>query len=259
MYLSYFGMALLLVAVIYGLFRLAASTGHSVVFATVTTFALTVGIAFVSVVNHSNNAVSVETGNVDMWYPRATVASAAERGLFAGVPADSTVVIDSSEPAWDIRGKPAFFTGQGGATVASIVTVAKAVETIQATKPDSTSADGAVTYSVPPQSDTYYLKYGSAWQGNGYAMLGKVREVSVAANGAASMQLEPVRLYMSAAPLSASTPPVLSGPHDPGLASASPTELGIDPNQMTAIASGREWSLFETIPGGTLTWDAVTR
>jgi len=255
-YLSYFGVALLFLAVIYGLFRLAASAERAVAVAlsTVTTFALVVGVFYVSVVNHANNGIAVETGNVNVWYPRVTVAAAAERGLFTGVPGDSTVIIDGSEPAWDIYGGPAFFTGQAGVTVASMMPVAKAVETIQATAPASTSADDARTYTVSPQANTYYLKYGSAWQGNGYALLGRIHELTVVANGAISMQLEPVRLYMSAAPLSASTPPLLSGPHGQGLATTSPTELGIDPNEMAVVASGGEWTLLETIPGGTVTW-----
>jgi hypothetical protein len=255
-YLSYFGVALLLFSLIYGLFRLAASAERSVAVAlsTVTTFALAVGIAYVSVVNHANNGIAVETGNVAYWYPRVTVAAAAERGLFTGVPADSTVVIDGSEPAWDIQGQPAFFTGYAGARVAATVTVAKAVETMRATTPSSTSADGAAMYFVSPQSNVYYLTYRSAWRGNGYAMLGRVRELKVAANGALSMQLEPVRLYMAATPLAASTPSLLHGPHGQGLATTSPTELGIDPNEMAMVASGLEWSLFGTIPGGTLSW-----
>jgi hypothetical protein len=253
-YLSYFGVALLLVALIYGLFRLAASAERSAAFATVTTIALAVGIAYVSVVNHANNGIAVETGNESVWYPRVTVAAAAERGLFTGVPADATIVIDGSEPAWDVAGVPPFFTGQAGVRVTSMVTVAKAVETMRATTPSSTSADGAATYLVSPQSDVYYLTYRSAWRGNGYAMLGRVRELTVAANGAPSMQLEPVRLFMSAAPLSASTPNLLLGPHGQGLPTTSPTELGIDPNDMAMVASGSEWSLFGTIPGGTLSW-----
>ena len=77
------------------------------------------------------------------------------------------------------------------------------------------------------------------------------------------MQLEPVRLFMSASPVSASTPNLLLGPngqglvlgpHGQGLATTSPTELGIDPNEMAMVASGLEWSLFGTIPGGTLSW-----
>jgi hypothetical protein len=255
-YLSYFGVALLLVALIYGLFRLAASAKRSVAVAlsAVTTLALAVGIAYVGVVNHANNGIAVETGNAALWYPRVTVAAAAERGLFTGVPADSTIVIDGSEPTWDVIGVPPFFTGYAGARVTSMVTVAKAVETMRATTPSSTSADGAAMYLVSPQSNVYYLKYGSALEGNGYAMLGRVRELTVAANGALSMQLEPVRLYMSAAPLSASTPSLLYGPHGQGLATTSPTELGIDPNEMAMVASGWEWSLFGTIPGGTLSW-----
>jgi hypothetical protein len=250
------GVGFLLLALIYGFFRLAASAERAVAVAlsTVTTFALAVGIAYVGVVNHANNGIAVETGNVSVWYPRVTVAAAAERGLFTGVPADATIVIDGSEPAWDVAGVPPFFTGQAGVRVTSMVTVAKAVETMRATTPSSTSADGAATYLVSPQSDVYYLTYRSAWRGNGYAMLGRVRELTVAANGAPSMQLEPVRLFMSAAPLSASTPNLLLGPHGQGLPTTSPTELGIDPNDMAMVASGSEWSLFGTIPGGTLSW-----
>jgi len=248
-YLSYFGAALLLVAAVYGLFRLAAGAGPSVLAASVTTFALAAAMAYVGVLNHANNAILVETGNVSVWYPRVTVAAAADRGLFTGVPADSTVAIAGSEPAWDIQGAPPFFTGHGGVTVASLVAATRIVEIIQATTPSSTSADGTVSYVLSPQSNVYFLKYGSAWEGNGYAQLGKVRELDVAANGAPTLQLEPVRLYLSAAPLSASTPRLLRGPHGQGLATTSPTEIGIDASQMTRVASGREWSLFETIPG----------
>jgi len=248
--------AVFLVAVIYSLFRLAASAERSVAVAlpTVLTLALVAGMAYAGVVNHANNGIAVETGNVYVWYPRVAVAAAMQRGLFAGVPADSTVVIDGSEPAWDTQGVPPFFTGQAGVRVTSMVTVAKAVETMRATTPSSTSADGAATYPVPSQSDVYYLTYRSAWSGNGYAMLGRVRELTVAASGALSVQMEPVRLYMSAAPLSASTPSLLHGPHAPGLATTSPTELGIDPNEMAVVASGSDWSLFGSIPGGTVSW-----
>jgi hypothetical protein len=97
----------------------------------------------------------------------------------------------------------------------------------------------------------YFLDYGSGWEGNGYAQLGKVRELKLAANGAPTLQMEPVRLYLSAAPLSASAPRLLRGPHGQGLATTSPTELGIDASQVTRVASGADWSLFETIPGVT--------
>jgi len=250
-YLSYFGVALLLLALIYGLFRLAASAKRSVAVAlsTVTTLALAVGIAYVGVVNHANNAIEVENGNAAVWYPRATVMTAMERGLFAGLPADLRLVVGGAGPGyWGVR-DPAFFSGYSGVKVAAVVTVAEAVATMRATTPSSTSEDGAVTYLMPPQSDVYYLTYGGAWEGNGSAVLGKIRELKRAANGALSMQLESVRLYMSA-----STPSLLPGPHGQGLATTSPTELGIDPNEMAMVASGWEWSLFGTIPGGTLSW-----
>jgi hypothetical protein len=250
------GVDFLLLALTYGLFRVTASAERAVAVAlsTVTTFALSIGIPYVSVVNHANNSIAVETGNVSVWYPRVTVAAAVQRGLFTGVPADATIVIDGSEPAWDVAGVPPFFTGQAGVTVASMVNVAKAIETMRATTPSFTSADGASTYLVSPQSDIYYLAYKSAWRGNGYAMLGRIREVTVAANGVPSIELEPAHVFMSTAPLEASTPNLLLGPHGQGLATTSPTELGIDPNEMNRVASGSEWSLFATITGGTLTW-----
>ena len=250
------GVAFLLLALVFGLFRLEASARRSVsiALATVATLALAVGLAYVAVVNRTNNAIAVESANVAFWYPRATIAIAAERGLFTEVVATSTVAIDDSEPTWDIYGQPPFYTGDAGVRVAAQVPFSKAVETIKETPPTSALADGVATYLLTPQSSIYYLKYGSAWEGNGYAILGKVRELKVASNGSVSMQLERVRIYMSAAPLSASTPGLLSGSHRQGLASTSPTELGIDPNEMEMVASGSEWSLFGTTAGGTLTW-----
>jgi hypothetical protein len=250
---THLGLALLPLALTYGLFRIAVSaerrSSATVALAAATALALTVGIAYVGVVNHANNAIEVENGNAAVWYPRATIMTAMERGLLAGLPAGINLVIGGAGPGhWDVR-DPAFFSGYSGVKVAAVVTVAKAVETIRATTTTSTSADGATTYLMPPQSDVYYLTYGGAWEGNGSAVLGRIRELEVTADGALSMQLEPARLY-----LSASTHSLLPGPHGQGLATTSPTELGIDPNEMEMVASGSEWSLFGTISGGTLTW-----
>jgi hypothetical protein len=72
------------------------------------------------------------------------------------------------------------------------------------------------------------------------------------------MQLESVRLYLSADPISVSTPRLLFGPHGQGLATTSPAELGIDPLLMAEITSGPGSSLFGTVPGGTISWGPLT-
>jgi hypothetical protein len=247
-YASCFGMALLLLALTCGLYRLAARAKRSVVVSAVVTVLLAAGLGYVAVVNHENNRISVETANVNVWYARDMVTTAMERGLLNGLPSGSTLVMSGVMP-WDV---PEFFSAHGDIGVASVTALTDFAKDLSQGAPTSVAGDGTATYRVSPGQNSFYLEYGAAWENNGYAVIGKIYKVRVAADGTISVQLEPASVYAVAAPLATTTPRLLSGRHPPGLRAATPSEVGVDPAKMTLVASGPNWRIFSTISGATI-------
>lgn len=248
-YVSYFGVAILLVAGV----RAALSCARPLPWARVAFTGLAVALAGiavgVAVLNYQNNALDVEFADRQLLYPRVLDAAAIEHGLFQGVPAGSRLVVGSPQMSWAIK---LFFESNTGKRLAA-VSWGDPLPALPSHAPSSTAADGIKTYDLAG-SNVYYLSDRTFWMDNGIAILGKVDQLTVRPDRVLNVTLGATHVYISAAPLSASEPALPSWPFGNGVSAVTPAVVGLDPTKMTEVSSGSAWGLFKSNPGYTVTF-----
>ncbi|MCL4368414.1 MAG: hypothetical protein M1337_04530 [Actinobacteria bacterium] len=248
-YVSYFGLTLLLAAALYGLYSQAAkATAWAGMISAGITATLVLAVVYVGVVNHENNRIDVETNNYRFWYPRALETRALQRGLFTEVPSGSRLIISGPQP-WDFAH---FFATTGGVNVTTVAATRDPAQLLSPGTPRQPSSDGGWVYAVPAVDNLYFLEYRAAWSDNGFVGLGRVKQMTVSGSGKTSILLEPFYLYISATPLASGAAELLFDWRGRGFTGVSPSQMGINPATVVTIGSGLTWALYRAAQGVTI-------
>lgn len=244
-YLSYFGVALILIAALQALRARVAGQPASRAIGIVVAVVVAAACVGVGLMNFGNNTIDVEAWNRRAWYPREVLTEAIGAGLFSAVPQGATVVV-ANPNAWD---NASFYAAEAGKSFTVKPVDATSVATFVAGRTSTVATDGATVYRFSADENTYLLTYRGFWSGNGFAVLGRIDEVAVSATGEPVVKLEPVSLYIAAKPLPGSQATIPGAALQSPVTQVSPAVLGIDPSTLTAVGSGASWGLFKTAPG----------
>lgn len=153
-YISYFGLSAIF---IYIVSRLTNSPKRVFII-------IAIVFATIGALNYSNNIYVVENSNAYWLYPRLIIENGINDGLFNSIPDRSTLILDSNYP-WD---QPAFYIMHS--KVRSIL------------PPKMIDYYGLATNYNFMYNATYntkfYLRYGALSRSEGYAILGKIENLS---------------------------------------------------------------------------------
>lgn len=172
-YFSYYGLIMVAIFLVDKLYhgKMAIKKSHTAIFS----IAFSVIAGCIGVVNYTTNSIVVDHINRTWLYPRKTIQNAMQRGLFRDVPADAGLFVDSSF-IWD---QLAFYRRYSGV---KLKYVGFPGSYLQGTSfPDSKFEEGNpgkdITIPVSENENLYYLSYSGQSKENGYAILGKVKNI----------------------------------------------------------------------------------
>jgi len=183
-YISYFGLILISVYIIYNLYYNLFSINANLF----KMAAMCLALAMVSIcaLNYSNNYNIIERFNSVYLYPRDIAEMSMNDGIFNYVPNGSILVVDSIYP-WD---QPAFYLMYSGTKFKSIqnsIKMAWAMPPSISTSgflsgglPRSALVEqnqGACLYNFSNEDNVYYFRYHSITKNIGYVILGSIEDL----------------------------------------------------------------------------------
>jgi hypothetical protein len=201
--------------------------------------AIVITLTCLGAVNAEINRRSIETANEAVWYPREIAASAMRNGLMDQVPSGATVVTPDR----------ADFIAENTGTAVRTTWSSDPMTWLPPGTSSVTGTDGSVTYMPSETSPVYYLSSTGAWQGNGAAIVGRIRSLAVGRDGTRTLDLGGVRMYLADSPLPSDAALPLFGQRSAGLTGLDPRVIGLQPSDVDVVRSGPGWGLFKTRPG----------
>lgn len=247
-YVSCFGMTLMGLAAIVAMARSKWASRSRLISGAIAVV-LVGGIAGVAVVNYQNNVLDVADTNRHWKYPRMVESAALERGLIAGLPEDSALLVNGAM-SWDTADFVRQYSGKelsavGGAANAAAVLKAADIE-IGATQASvSTNLDA---------SDVYYLSYGSSSASDGYAVLGRVRSVEPQADGSVLGAVDAMYVYVSTSARLDVSGGLPKSVQARSMTGGSPVDAVLDASVTKQVVdSGPTWVLYRVDPGYRIT------
>ncbi len=260
-YISYFGLSMMLSSVVFYLLELFSKKSRNGVI--ILSLVIAITCSGIGVMNYFNNSTVVDYSNLYWNYPRAIIEDGISNGLMKNVPDGSTLIVDDNYP-WDIKpfylmhsGKDIKFVGTRGLNYVY-------VSYLQGYKADSypqsalVSKDGdKYSYRFNSTDNIFYLSYNSNSYKDGYAILSDVKDVTLSNDTIYNLTSTYAYVYVSAPYLSETqfggTYVSVSGRWangDTGL--YEPYDLSVE--NMTSMASDKSWKLL-LINGDNKTFD----
>jgi hypothetical protein len=237
-YVSYFGVALLLAA---GLYALAVSRlGDTAKKTLVVTIAI--AAAFVGVIDYGNSAVVIQGWAPYYDWPRALERAALERGVMDRAPEGGAVLVGGRDFE-----EPALFLTYGGKRVGPVVPT-RAAGPLKDVAASSSQTSAGTLYTFGPGHELSSITVQADPGGTGRVVFGSAQTVEVDGNGAVvGGALAPSDVYLSWDPATVA---------DQG-SSGAPSSLlessGITAADWDLSESGPGWALYRwrgTAPGG---------
>ena len=231
-YISYFGIVLLLLALI------SKSLARKKLRVIVTSASIATALVggFIGAININANALVVDKINKNWLYPRNVIRKAASTGLLMNVPDESTVFVTGNY-SWD---KSSFFRMHSRAKL-KLVSVAGSYLSAEI-PPDAfkgTSQKFSM-YSFSRKDNYYYLRY-KADAERGYAISGKIESFLATNEELAYVALSDVRLFINSPKpkrVSFAFNYLDKGKHVTG------ERLIIKADDLNTISSGTNWALY---------------
>jgi hypothetical protein len=247
-YISYFGVAIIIICIILFILIKASSYSKNILLVMIMLIAMVISIT--GALTYTNNGKVIENLNHEWLYPRLIIEDALNDGLFIFVPDDSILLVDSSNPWWE---QPGFYLMHSGVRLRSVESngfQSKQYLSDKLPKSAFISNNGGVYHFRFSKSDNvFYLRYGSKSRGDGYAVLGRITDLQ-----ASNISLNIVTaydVYIYARWQNDSCP--ANGVCVEGYWSAKDPTLKYEPfkieeDRLKLISSGKEWKIF-SIPG----------
>jgi hypothetical protein len=178
-YISYFGLSIILAVIIHEAYRLFRRTRESLFI-----FSLIMAIvcSVIGLINYTNNEIVTKHLNHAFLYPRAVIEQGMKNGLFKGVPQESLLIVDNdydldviqggwSFYRWDRRD---FYFMNSGVRLNTMRVKEVVLKREFISKYDITNIGGQSSrIDVPHEENDFYLGYYAHNAEEGYAVLGK--------------------------------------------------------------------------------------
>jgi len=236
-YISYFGVAVILSLAVYW----AARASRTTLARTLVTVALAMALAGVGVVNFQTNRMTVSAWG--FWrFTRDVATNAVSRGVLGAASPGSLLALKQSSP-WDTQ---QFYAGEG--VDVSAVTALNAVLPSQLAPLAS-----SLTTEVPgPQmklrepSHAFMVESAAAGRRDGYVLVSEIVSARFDGEKLNTISTRPVALYIETPfSLEKATDSFLGSPLDAVSGNWTPESLGFAPTQASKTAAGRGWALYE--------------
>jgi hypothetical protein len=211
--------------------------------------ALAALVAVTGIVAYQDNRIIVERFSRDWLYPRQVEQSALSHGLMDKVPAGSTVLMRVLR-AWDVSD---FF----------VINAHKAVDPydtrqmpswapLEASHTPSPAPGGGSKYTLSRSDAVYFADAEGLSQDNGFAIAGHLVSFTVTGGTVVSMTVDSMRIFVTTPQPYIAAPVLVGGiPYDPPRFTG-PDVLGLDSAKLRRVSGGADWSLWELPEGQTL-------
>ncbi len=250
-YISYFGAALVALALLFYLYHRYADNRRVL---TLLFIIFSLASSMIGIINYSTNNTVVEISDVTFYYPRELITSGISNGLFSEIPKGSRLLIDS----YYFCDIPPFYNMLTNQTLnissSKNVLWYGGTPFLENLSQDAvvTSSGTRVLYNFTDSDSVYYLHYSSQSKDQGYAMVGRVRELLATNYAIYGADGNTITLYVFDTnfknPPAMSNNPVLYGNviEVNGLwkvGNGSFSSFTLREDQMHNLSSGKDWRL----------------
>lgn len=247
-YVSYFGLMIIAMVVIYKIYEKASRLGNR--YAIASLVILGVMFTLASAVNYSNNLEVVDSSNSFFLYPRQVVEKCIEDGTFNLIPDNSILLIDNNH-LWD---QPAFYSINCPGKwryVGSSNPLPYALGYIFEGLPRSALAgnDGHVRYlyNFSEGDQVYYLRYFSVFKDEGYAVLGKTAHMSATQTLIEGATAKEAYIYVRVSNSPYETSQISAVGYQIGNLHSSSEPFILGEDKMKLISAGKDWKLLQMV------------
>lgn len=175
-YLSYFGLGMIVIGIVWYIFKKFNVYNNKYMMAIVLIFAIL--ISGINTLNYSNNVTTIQYSNLFWLYPRTVIEDAMHNGLFSHVPDSSTLILDTSYP-WD---QAAFYRMHSGLSLECLSAKRELIYVGGGRFNSSYLPSGTIInrsnnismYKLSGSNDVFYISYDSYTENEGYAILSNV-------------------------------------------------------------------------------------
>jgi hypothetical protein len=170
-YLSYFGLVMLSLALLFSIYRLKFIQSHRK-FASALSIIISLFFCCIGTINYTHNNIVVDGLNGTWSYPREVLENGIKNGLFNIVPEKAYLIVDSNYP-WD---QPPFYRMHYNKKLSHVGPKGNHMGSL----PQNTQARKIEEYSVyhfHPNSNVFYLYYKSHSKEYGYVVLTRVNDL----------------------------------------------------------------------------------
>ena len=240
-YVSYFGVAVLLALFVYWTARAPrAGLGRTMV-----TVAVAVTLAGVGVTNFQTNRLTVAQWG-GMRYGRDIITNALDRGLLRSAPSDSLLVFKLPN-SWDNR---EFYAGQSIDTTAVVqFDAVTSAQLLPLSSTVTTVAAGTRVVLADPNK-ALVVEYSAPGRRDGFAMVSEITTAAFTGEKLQTIGIRPIALYIETPQAPGKARDTFWGsPVDIALSGITPGSLGFAPAQVTKTSKGKGWALYKLNAG----------
>lgn len=170
-YISYFGFTIIAITIIYLIYNKYKSNYR---ISYIISIALALVLGFASTINYLNNNIIVNYANTIWLYPRTIIEESLNNGLAENVPNNSLLIVDDNHP-WDIVEFYAIYAKDKFRNIY-----------FKGNYPITNFANDAFVgnyynnyvYSFKNYNNVFYLRYDAFNKDSGYAIMGKINDLS---------------------------------------------------------------------------------
>lgn len=191
-YLSYFGLLMLSLALLFSIYRLKFIQSHRK-FASALSIIISLFFCCIGAINYTHNNIVVD--GLNGTYPREVLENGIKNGLFSIVPEKAYLIVDSNYP-WD---RPPFYRMHHNKKLSHVGPKGNHMGSL----PQNTRASKIEEYSLyrfHPNSNVFYLYYKSHSKECGYVVLTKVNDLIGNNQTLLGVASEMVYVYVQAPP-----------------------------------------------------------
>ncbi len=218
-FISYFGLTMLVVSVIYlALSKLKLTKQNS---AFLLSIALSASLGYVGILNYTNNKIVNEHLNSFVLYPRTIIEEAISGGLFQKISSDAYLVVNSKYP-WD---QAAFYRMHSGIKFKHV------------------GYQGQYL-NYAKNNNLFYLSYDSSSQENGYAILGEIKNLSASNYKLNGVTAEKAYIYVRTPYTSALSNISINGRLVDKVRMELSEPVTLEGQEISLISSGVNWRIY---------------
>ncbi len=241
-YHSHFGLVMMFIAFAY----LAYNKISNIKLKLILSILIAIILSSIVLINYNNNNISIEHENSLWLYPRTILEDATKNGLFMGVPNESYLLIDSNNQ-WD---KLAFFRMHSNVKLKNLGIKGKyPVDNLPQDALIQKSLSIYNIYDFSKYNNIFFLSYDSFSNENGYALLGRIKDLHASKEKISEVNSREIYLYVRTpyfSPLNSHERITVHGQWIKKK-SSSYEPFVMEESQMNLVTSGLNWKLYSIL------------